>query len=359
MESLAPFIMKPAYRHGGQTPWGGHALRDMFGKDIPDERTGESLEASALPNLESVDSNGAPLSALIERHGEALTGTRAVGVFPLLLKLLDAHERLSVQVHPDNAYAAEHESKLGKSEAWLILKAEPGAKLVYGLANNVGVDSLRGELSRMLEPDAAERIEHCFNSVFVQPGEVFYIPAGTVHAIGAGIVLYEIQQSSDVTYRLWDNLRRDAKGNLRELHIDHALNVIKPDAAGESFGGSLCESVAGVTIPDGANTRTIYIADEYFALERLTVRGAMTQSGDEGSFAMLTALGAGRLVGTGFNIELKSGDTALVPAASPSFEIIGELDVIKSYVPDRLAMRSELGARAAGVAGLQRGVDLE
>ncbi|MDR2657922.1 MAG: class I mannose-6-phosphate isomerase [Oscillospiraceae bacterium] len=341
---MIPFIMNPAYRHGAQTPWGGGALRSMFGKDTPDERTGESLEISALPGLESRDISGAPLTELIERFGASLTGTRAAGTFPLLLKLIDARDRLSVQVHPDNAYAAANEGKLGKTEAWLILKAEPGAKLVYGLLPGVGVETLRRELSRMFEPDVADRVEACFNSVFVQPGEVFYIPAGTVHAIGAGIVLYEIQQSSDVTYRLWDGMRRDAKGNLRELHIDDALNVIKPDAMGESL--------SGVTLLDGVNARTIYVADECFALERLAVRGVMPQVGDEGSFAMLTALGAGRLAGGGFNLPVRPGQSVFVPADAPAFDIVGKLDVIKAYVPDRDALRAELGARAADVAGL-------
>ncbi|MDR0396754.1 MAG: class I mannose-6-phosphate isomerase [Oscillospiraceae bacterium] len=341
---MIPFIMKPAYRFGAQTPWGGRALKDMFGKDAPDDRTGESLEVSALPGLESRDPSGRTLSELAARYGQSLTGTRAAGAFPLLLKLLDARERLSVQVHPDNAYASRREGKLGKTEAWLILNAEPDAELIYGLASGVDAERLRGELARMGEPGAAGRIEACFNSVPVKPGDVFYIPAGTVHAIGAGIALYEIQQSSDVTYRLWDGMRRDSDGRLRELHIDRALDVIQPPPA--------CSALSGVSVPDGVNVRTVYIANEYFALERLSVRGAMRQTGDRGSFAMLTALGGGALAGGGFELSVRPGDTALVPADAPQFDIIGELDVIKSYVPDRRALCAELGGRACGVAGL-------
>jgi mannose-6-phosphate isomerase len=316
----------------------------MFGKDIPDGRTGEALEVSALPGLESRAPDGITLPELAARHGAALTGTRAAGIFPLLLKLLDARERLSVQVHPDNAYAEEREGKLGKTEAWLVLKAEPGARLVYGLAPGVDAGRLRRELSRMFDQGAADRIEACFNNVPVHPGDVFYIPAGTVHAIGAGIVLYEIQQSSDVTYRLWDGMRRDANGNARELHIDRALDVIRPSPASAPL--------AGVTLSDGASARTVYIANERFALERLAVRGAAPQRGDAGSFAMLTALGGCKLAGDGFELSVRPGDTAFIPADAPAFHILGELDVIKAYVPDQDALRVELGADAAGVAGL-------
>ncbi|HML47657.1 MAG TPA: class I mannose-6-phosphate isomerase, partial [Clostridia bacterium] len=244
---MNPFKMTPAYRCGASTPWGGEALREVFGKQIPDSRTGESLEVSALPGLCSRDEDGTPLDALLERHGAALRGTAIGERFPLLLKLLDARDRLSVQVHPNDAYAAAHEQgKLGKTEAWVILAAEPGAQLIYGLNPSVDRETLRQSLGN------PEALEACLNRVYVQPGEVFYIPAGMVHAIGGGILLYEIQQSSDVTYRLWDWMRRDAKGNLRELHVEDALAVTRT--------GLWMESLAGVTIAQGRSSRTLYIA---------------------------------------------------------------------------------------------------
>ena len=131
---LAPILMTPAYRCGDATPWGGDGLRRLFGRSIPDGRTGESLEVSAIPGLESRDETGTPLSALIALYGERLTGKGFCRPFPLLLKLLDARDALSVQVHPDDAYAARTEGKLGKTEAWHILHAEPGAELVYSFA---------------------------------------------------------------------------------------------------------------------------------------------------------------------------------------------------------------------------------
>ena len=134
--TLYPLLMAPTFRHGEETPWGGHMLRDTLMKDAPAGATGESLEISALPGYESMVANGVhagkPLSRMIELWGEGLTGQTG-GEFPLLLKLLDTLMPLSVQVHPDDAYAARVENKSGKSEAWIILNAEPGAKIVYGL----------------------------------------------------------------------------------------------------------------------------------------------------------------------------------------------------------------------------------
>ena len=131
-----PLLMSPFFRHGAETPWGGSMLRDAFMKDAPDDQTGESLEVSALPGRESVVRNGVhagkTLARMAEIWGENLTG-KTNGAFPLLLKLLDAREALSVQVHPTDDYALKHEGKLGKTEAWVILGAEPGAKIAYGL----------------------------------------------------------------------------------------------------------------------------------------------------------------------------------------------------------------------------------
>ena len=214
---LAPILMTPAYRYGKMTPWGGHSLRDLYGKDIPDDRTGESLEISAIPGLESRDPEGNTLPQLIDAYGGKLGGTQVSAPFPLLLKLLDARDTLSVQVHPDDAYAGRVEHKLGKTEAWHILHAEPGAELVYGIQAGTDKETL------MAASRAGAAVEGLLRRVKVKAGDTYFIPAGMVHAIGSGIVLYEIQQSSDVTYRFYDWERTDEKGNKRELHIEKAV----------------------------------------------------------------------------------------------------------------------------------------
>ena len=300
---IAPILMTPAYRFGSATPWGGDGLRRLFHKDIPDGRTGESLEVSAIPGLESRDPSGAPLNELIEKYGEKLTGPGFEKPFPLLLKLLDARDTLSVQVHPDNAYAARVENKLGKTEAWHILSAAEGAELVYG----VKPGTTKEELLEASRQGAA--VEGLLRRVKVKAGETYYIPAGTVHAIGAGIVLYEIQQSSDVTYRFYDWGRLDKNGNPRELHIQKAVDVtdvdFHPDAAKETL------------IAPG---RYRLLDEEYFGLERFRdFSGEL--AADKSRFAFLTAVQESTLTWADGRLILPAGRTALLPADGYSLHL--------------------------------------
>ena len=198
----------------------------VFGKDIPDDRTGESLELSAIPGLNSVSDKGEQFGDLIAKYGQDLTGTAVTGEFPLLLKLLDARDTLSVQVHPSDDYALAHSNDPGKTEMWHILEAKPGAEIIYGLAD--GVDA-----AAFARAVADGKIGDAMASVPVKAGQTYFIPSGLLHAIGAGIMLYEIQQSSDVTYRLWDFNRTNDKGEKRELHIRQSLDVIDPALDGD------------------------------------------------------------------------------------------------------------------------------
>ena len=166
---MLPLRMYPAYRHGDMTPWGGDALRTVYGRDIPDDRTGEALEISAIPQLESRTVTGETLPLLLERDGARLSGDYAGEAFPLLLKLLAARDSLSVQVHPDDAYAREHEGKLGKTEAWVILKAEEGASILYGLKEGVTLEALRAAL------EGGGDVERLIRRVPVKPGDVYYL----------------------------------------------------------------------------------------------------------------------------------------------------------------------------------------
>jgi len=355
----SPFLLAPAFRHGADTPWGGALLRDALGKAIPDERTGEALELSAMPGLASRAPDGTGLDELLRASPEAwdcLAGEACPPPFPLLIKLLHARDKLSVQAHPDDAYAKEHEQGAsGKTEAWVILSAEPGATIVYGFKPGTDVGALREKLrgQTVMTAEHAAELAGRLNTVFVQSGEVYYLPAGTVHALGAGVMVYEIQQASGVTYRLWDYMRRDALGNLRELHLAKALDVLR------GTDGEPLESLPGVTLPAGTGNRTLYIADEHFALERLSVRGRMADAADGRRFRAFTALGEGTLSwddarsGAG-SLPLSAGSTVFVPACVRDVTLSGTFDVLKGYVPDRDALRRELGGRAADVAGLAR-----
>lgn len=306
---LEPIALFPAFRSGAATPWGGTLLREALGKNIPDAHTGESLEMSVIPQLESFDAQGHALSSLISQYGQSLVGTEAAGDFPLLLKLIDARERLSVQVHPDDAYARAHENKLGKTEAWVILRCEPDAKLVYGLKSGVTPERLRAACQQ------GKAVESLLRFVPVQAGDVFYIPAGMVHAIGGGILLYEIQQSSDVTYRFYDWDRKDAQGQGRPLHIRQALDVTRLDLP--------TEPVRSALLPDAHCRREALLDTPYFCLQRLRDCKKLPFTAEKTRFSVLTALadGAARLSASGKEMPLKAGQTLLIPACCADFTL--------------------------------------
>lgn len=293
---IAPILMTPAYRWGAATPWGGEGLRSMFRKDIPGDRTGEALEVSAIPGLESRDPEGHTLTELIEQYGERLTGKGFAHPFPLLLKLLDAKDTLSVQVHPDDEYAARVEGKLGKTEAWHILFAAPGAELVYGVKAGTDKETL------MKASEAGAAVEGLLRKVKVKAGETYYIPAGTVHAIGAGIILYEIQQSSDVTYRFYDWERTDAQGNKRELHLQKAIDVTDVNAQ--------WDAARETEIAPGHYR---LLDEPFFGLDRLeNFEGVLPA--DPRRFRFFTAVRECALSWEGGELRVPAGRTALLPA---------------------------------------------
>lgn len=334
---MYPLKMQPYYRHGEETPWGGSALGAMFGKDIPDNRTGESLEISALEGMESTVSNGEyagkTVSEMIALWGEGLTGLPEGTKFPLLMKLLDAREMLSVQVHPGDAYAMANDGKLGKTEAWVVLWAPRGSKLVYG------IEKSETPLREAMERGETEQI---LRWIDVAPGDVLYIPHGLVHALGDGIVVYEIQQSSDATYRFWDWGRTGANGQPRELHKEKALDVTRP-ALNPS-------KVKGATLLAQGGSKTAYISDANFELWRLNIAGTMPL--ESGQMLFLTPLGECRLRWPEGALDLRPGDSVLIPAGLEGVSIAGQLTALCSTTPDRQALKDALGYRAGDVAGL-------
>ena len=330
------FVMRPCYRFAESTPWGGDKLRLLFGKDAPEDRVGESLEVSALKNLESVIVNGEfagkTLGEALESDYEAITGC-AKKPFPLLLKLLDARETLSVQVHPGDEYALRNDGKYGKTEAWVVLSAEEGSRIAYGIK----------ELDRPLEDIVADnRLEDVLRWVCPRPGEVYYIPHGCVHALGGGVMVYEIQQSSDATYRFWDWGRVGKDGKPRELHTRKALDVTRPELR--------LDKVPGATVLASGGSVTHYICDANFALMRLNVCGKMPL--DFACMAFVTPLGECRIRWDGGEWDLKPFETALIPAAATGVSIEGRLTALCSSLPEREKLREELGYRAENVAGL-------
>lgn len=303
---LLPLKMHPAFRGGKLTPWGGEKLRTVYGKDIREVPTGESLEVSCIPGLESTDDAGVKLPDLIAAYGEAFAGEYAQKPFPLLLKLIDAAEPLSVQVHPNDDYAARVENgKLGKTEAWLILDAPEGSQLVYGIKPGTTLDTLRAAC----EQGAA--VEPLLRRVTVHPGDVCFIPAGCVHAIGAGIMLYEIQQSSDITYRFYDWDRVDKNGNRRELHLQKALDVT-----------DLTFSLDPIPAPDKPVARVL--DEKYFTLDLVNVQGEAVLPAVT-AFGLLTALDGDLTVRfAGGQLTLRKGESAYIPHTAPVLTLHGK-----------------------------------
>ena len=302
-----PIKMTPAFRFGSQTPWGGETLGEEYGKNVPGPCTGESLEVSCIPGLESTDGMGRKLPELIDRFGAKLVGKYADRPFPLLLKLISAKTALSVQVHPGDEYASLRENgKLGKNEAWLILETpEGGGELVYGMMPDTSLQELRRAC------EAGKAVEPLLRRIRVRRGDVCYIPSGCVHAIGPGITLYEIQESSDITYRFYDWDRTDKDGNKRELHLDKALDVT-----------NLKLSPRPVRVERAFGTRRV-LNEESFTLDIIQTDGAMKLPEIQ-SFGMITAVdGDVTLWWESGKLPLKKGETAFLPASAPEMTLKG------------------------------------
>ncbi len=332
-KKIYPLTFSPVFR---DYIWGGRNLETMLGRDLPPGIIAESWEISGHPSSPTRADNG-PLAGqtlleIMNSLGRDLVGQRsqamlARGKFPLLIKLLDANQPLSVQVHPDDAYANRYENgELGKTEMWYILHAEPGAYLIYGLKPGVTPDSFRQAIE-------AGTLETCLHQLPVEAGDTVFIPAGSIHAIMAGIVLAEIQQNSDTTYRVYDWNRVGADGQARPLHLDKAIDVInfaqiepgrfQPQLLEEN--DDLCrESIS--TCP-------------YFNVERVTLpkEGAKFKGHCDGSTFEIWGLmaGQGRVAWVGEPLELSAVRFTLLPAVLGHFEIeaLAPSVLLRAYVP--------------------------
>ena len=304
---LWPVRMKPAFRGGNETPWGGNRLQQRYGKETGGRITGESLELSCIPGYESTDPLGRTLPELIREFGEKLVGKYADRPFPLLLKLIDARDQLSVQVHPGDEYAAANEhGKMGKTEAWLILDAPEDGEIIYGLKPGTTLRELKTAC------EGGKAVEPLLRRVRVTPGDVCYIPAGCVHAIGAGILLYEIQESSDVTYRFYDWDRKDAEGKGRELHIEQGLAVANLKCAPRP-----------VRVSEAYGTRRL-LNEEEFTLDVIRCGGVEILP-ELGEFGILTSLkGELSLRWNSGEMKLAEGETILLPRSAPKMHLRGE-----------------------------------
>lgn len=252
--------------------------------------------------------------------GEAVMA-KTDGVFPLLFKLIDANDKLSVQVHPDDAYAKAVESEPnGKHEAWYILEAAQNAEIVYGLLPGTTSEQLRQKISD-------SRVSDCLKTVRVKQGDVIDIAPGTIHAIGEGIVLAEIQQNSNLTYRVYDYDRQDSRGERRELHIAKALDVIDYAPPNPFPKGTVVYDSEGATA-------TSMVSNKFFHLDVLDIRRAFELNTEGDRFHILFVVrGDVQISYDSGELRVKMGETVLIPAALGKYLVTGKCCLLQMYVP--------------------------
>ena len=298
--------------------WGGTKLRDEFGYEIPSDKVGEYWAISAHPNGVSTVKNGRfagqKLDTLYAEHRE-LFGDRSEPVFPLLTKILDANDWLSVQVHPDDVYGLKHEGELGKTECWYIIAADEGAEIIYG-HNAKSKEELREQIE-------SKNWDQLLTKVKVKAGDFFYVPSGTMHAIGSGILILETQQSSDTTYRVYDFDRKDDAGNLRELHLEKSIDVL-------NIGEPANSRPVNLQVDDLSST--LLVANDFFAVYKweLTGQADFTKTADYTLNSVLN--GQGQLTVDGQAYPIHKGDHFILPSDVASWKLEGrDLEMIVSH----------------------------
>ncbi|MEI0563025.1 type I phosphomannose isomerase catalytic subunit [Brachyspira pulli] len=296
--------------------WGGNSLSTVYSKPFDKDKTiGESWEICDLPNDNNVVSNGElkgkTLSYLVKEYGSKLLGTKyKEDYFPLLIKLIDAKDKLSIQVHPDEEYANKRHNKHGKNEMWYVMDTYGDAELLIGLKENVTKEDLKKTI------DNKENIEDMFNYFDIKKGDAFYIPSGCIHAILGNVIIAEIQTPSDVTYRLYDWNRVDKNGKSRELHIEDSFNVIKNINA-----FSLKSSKNNKIKTNTLEINTVFTND-YFTTEEYIINGDYSSKTNEESFEIIIVLeGDGTIESSVNSVDLKIGKTVLVPASLGDYTI--------------------------------------
>lgn len=305
--------------------WGGTKLRDIYHKNCDFKRVAESWELSAHSAGESTveggEYAGLTLTEFIKTAGIAVLGSNCAHFenFPVLIKFIDAKSPLSIQVHPSDEYALRVEHEYGKTEMWYVMDCEEGASLYFGVNREISKEEFKSRIED-------NTILEVLNKVEVKKGDVFFIEAGTIHAIGAGILICEIQQNSNTTYRVYDYARRDDNGNLRELHVDKAIDVstLIPSDVSDKQGDEI--SVLG-------GTEKLLGKCKYFTTEKLIVHDKMTVIADEKSFVSLVVISGKGTVRSGEeSISFDHGDSIFVSADSGEVEIKGTCEVLKTTV---------------------------
>ena len=320
MRPLYPLTFEPIFK---DRIWGGTKLKDYLNKPITSEITGESWELSTVPESISVVNNGElkgkNLNEVIDLYPIEILGKEVFNQFgkqfPLLFKYLDAKEDLSIQLHPNDELAKARHNSFGKTEMWYVMQADENARLIVGFKEN---SSKEAYLQKLESND----ILSLLNEIPVKKGDVFLLETGTIHAIGAGIVIAEIQQTSDITYRIYDWDRVDANGNKRELHTELAVDAInyKTTAAKKEYSASENKSTSLVDCP-------------YFKTNIIPLNGEILIDKNDDSFMVLMCTdGSFELHLNDDKYTYQTGDTVLIPAVLTSFLLKGKATILEITV---------------------------
>lgn len=318
---MYPIKFEPLYY---EKVWGGRAFED-YRENLPSGELGESWDLACHDNGMSIvtdgEFKGKSLGELIDIYKEKLVGTEiSLERFPLLIKMLHANDKLSIQVHPKDDYALEHENDLGKTEVWYVLDAQPNANMVLGVRNCTKEQFEKAANDGELEP--------YLNRIPVKKGDVYFIEAGLVHAM-EGVVVVEIQQNSDVTYRAYDY------GRPRELHMKQVLDVMNLELKGEN--------IAGLTTQEKGYCKTYYCFDKNFSLERYDIETQVKEKSDSERFYIFYCVeGEGEIASNEYTQKIKVGDAILIPASLGAYELSGKMSVLKTYVPNISKLEQEI-----------------
>ena len=301
--------------------WGGNKLRDEYGFESDLTKLAEGWMLSCHKDGENTISNGdfqgKTITEVVKENPDYLgENGKKYEYFPILIKLIDAKDDLSVQVHPDNEYAMRVEKEYGKTECWYILDCDDNAELIYGFNREISSEEFKERI-------ANNTFLETVNKVKVKKGDLFFIEAGTLHAIGKGILLAEIQQNSNTTYRVYDYGRLGADGKPRDLHVEKAIDV------------TICTPPTRSTNPEG----DLIVGDEFtsqlltkcdlFNVEKVSVNQSYSSVANEKSFvSVLVTDGEGKIE----NIEIKKGDSLFIPANYGDFTITGKVEIIVTRV---------------------------
>ncbi len=313
MNIMQIYKMNPIFK---KYLWGGNKLKEIYGKETPYDITAESWEIASHKNGETTvcggEDSGMTIKQLADKYKEKLLGDKiyneSYDKFPLLIKLIDARENLSVQVHPNDEQAAKLENgELGKTEMWYVMEAEEGAGLIYGFKQDISKEQFKEAIENNTLMDYVNFVE-------CKKGDCFFIPAGMLHAIGKGLLIAEIQQNSDTTYRVYDYDRKDKNGNGRELHIEKAIEVTN----------------CAVTEVNSKSSESGILAEcKYFTTEKINLQGEHIIEVSRDRFEILIICEGNAMIN---GIVYKSGDTLLVPAYIGSINIIGNAIILRTFI---------------------------